>query len=352
MRLVSPVLKRVVYPVLSKSGLLRKTAPAVPVVITYHGIFSAGYHEHSPTLDGHLVTAERFRRHMRLLQSEYNLISPQQFLAYLRGETACPPRSVLLTCDDGLANVLTEMLPIIGELELPFLVFLTGASASEQPSMLWYEKLYLWLEQGKGSARLQLPDSSELLIVRSGNPAVQWRPCIRTLSRFDADQREQLLGELRTQLGISETWDSEYSQNEPRRRRFFVLNAAEARALVSAGVTIGVHTMSHPMLSKMSEQSAYTEMAESRARLEAAIGVPVWAIAYPFGDPEAVGPRESELAKRAGFQCGFVNSEMHTYTDERFMIPRIHVSSEMSTAELDAHLSGFYRRIRAMVVNA
>lgn len=349
MRVVSPVLKRVVYPVLSKSGLLRKTALGVPVVLTYHGLFPPGYSEHSLTLDGHLVTADLFRRHMRLLRSEYNLISPQQFLAYVLGEVACPPRSVLLTCDDGLGNVLTEMVPIIKELELPFLLFLTGASASEQGSMLWYEKLYLWLEQGKGSACLQLPDTSELLVVRAGSPAAQWRPFIRTLSRFVADQREQLLCELRTQLGISETWDSEYSRNEPLRRRFFVLNVAETRALVSAGVTIGAHTMSHPMLSKMCKQSVYTEMAESRARIEAATGASVWAIAYPFGDHEAVGAREATIAKCAGFQCGFVNSEMRTSTDERFMIPRIHVSSEMSTAELDAHLSGFYRRLRAIV---
>ncbi len=90
-------------------------------------------------------------------------------------------------------------------------------------------------------------------------------------------------------------------------------------------------------------------MAESRARVEAAAGVPVWAIAYPFGDQEAVGPREAEIAKRAGFACGFVNSEMHTSINDRFMVPRIHASSEMTAAELDAHLSGVYQRLRTIV---
>jgi peptidoglycan/xylan/chitin deacetylase (PgdA/CDA1 family) len=349
MRVVSPVLKRIVYPVLSKSGYLRRKALSPPVVVTYHGILPQGYKPHSLALDGHLVTAELFRRHMRLLQSDYNLISPQQFFSYLHGNTECPPRSVLLTGDDGLVNVLTDMSPIIRELELPSLFFLTGASASEQGSMLWYEKLYLWVEQGEGHACLQLPDSLEPLIVSSGRADAQWRSLIRIFSRFAQDQREQLLCELRTQLGISESWESEYAQNEILRRRFFVLNAAETRELATAGVTIGAHTMSHPMLSNMSPEAAYTEMAESRVRLEAAAGVPVWAIAYPFGDREAVGPRESEIAKRAGFQCGFVNSEMHTSIDERFMVPRVHISSEMTRTELDAHLSGFYRRLRAMV---
>jgi peptidoglycan/xylan/chitin deacetylase (PgdA/CDA1 family) len=343
------VLKRVVYPVLSRIGYLRGRALSAPVVITYHGTFPPGYKPRSLELDGHLVTAEMFRRHMRLLRTDYHLISPQQFLAYLRREAGCPPRSVLLTCDDGLVNVLTEMAPIIHELQLPFLLFLTGASASQQPAMLWYEKLYLWLEQGKGSARLQLPDDPAPMMVHSGRPDIQWRLLIRTLSRFSENQREQLLCELRTQLGISKTWDSEYSRNESLRRRFFVLNEVEIRELVSAGLTIGAHTMSHPMLSRMSEESAYLEMAQARARLEAAAGVPVWAIAYPFGDDDAVGPREGKIAKCAGFQCGFVNSEMYTTIDDRFMIPRIHASSEMTAAELDVHLSGVYRRIRALV---
>ncbi len=349
MRVVSPVLKRVVYPVLSKSGYLRGRVLPAPVIITYHGIFPRGYRSRSLRLDGHLVAPEMFRSHMRLLRLDYHVISPQQFQAYLRGEVECPPRSVLLTCDDGLGNVLTEMLPILGELGLPFLLFLTGASASQQGSMLWYERLYLWLEEGKGSAVVPLPDDVAPIVVRSGSPQAQWRPLIRTLSRFAEQQREQLLRELRTQLGISETWDSEYSQNEALRSRFFVLNAAETRELVSAGVTIGAHTMSHPMLSKMPEELASSEMAQVRARLEASAGVPVWAIAYPFGDDEAVGPREGIIAKRAGYECGFVNSEMHSTIEDRFMIPRIHVSSEMTTAELDAHLSGVYRRIRAMV---
>lgn len=349
MRVISPVLKRVVYPMLSKSGYLRRKARSAPVVVTYHGILPQGYKPHSLALDGHLVTAELFRRHMRLLQSDYNIISPQQFLAYLRGETGCPPRSVLLTCDDGLVNVLTDMSPIIQELELPFLFFLTGASTSQQGSMLWYEKLYLWLEQGEGSACLQLPDSLEPLMVRCGRSDTQWRSLIRIFSRLAQDQRERLLSELRTQLGISEEWESEYAQKEPLRRRFFVVNAAEARGLISSGVTIGAHTMSHPMLSKMSGTLACTEIAESRARLETAAGVSVWAMAYPFGDPEAVGRREAEIAKRAGFACGFVNSETHSSIADRFMIPRIHASSEMSATELDAHLSGVYQRLRAMV---
>ena len=38
---------------------------------------------------------------------------------------------MLLTCDDGLQNTLTDMLPVLQELGLSCLFFVTGASLSE-----------------------------------------------------------------------------------------------------------------------------------------------------------------------------------------------------------------------------
>ena len=96
-----------------------------------------------PDLDGSLVTAEAFRRQIRLLKNRYNVISPEQFLGWLEWDEELPPRAVLLTCDDDLRNTLTEMVPVLQEHRLSCLFFVTGASLHEVSSMLWYEQLYL-----------------------------------------------------------------------------------------------------------------------------------------------------------------------------------------------------------------
>jgi len=348
MRFASPFLKRVVYPIASKSGYLHRTRRIGPAIVTYHGIFPPGYQPRSTALDGHLITHARFREHMRLLKAKYNLISPQRFRSYLQGGETCPPYTVLLTCDDGLVNVLTDMLPIIKELDLSLLLFVTGASASKAGSMLWYEKLYLWLQEARGVASVQLAGMSKPIIARSLDPDLQWRPLIRELSQFPREEREQLLCRVRTQLGIPETWESAYSQNESLRRRFFILQATELRELSRAGVTIGAHTLSHPMLPNMPTELAYAEIADSRTQIERVIGEPVWAFAYPFGDRESVGDREADLAQSAGFECAFTNTEAE-WSNTNFGLPRIHVSSETTAAELEAHVSGFYGRMRALL---
>lgn len=350
MRIISPLLKHVVYPGLSRSGYLRRSARNGPVVITYHGILPHGYEFRDIALDGHLVTVEDFICQIRLLKANYSIISPEQFLTWCDGELQLPPRAVLLTCDDGLLNALTDMLPIVQDLSVPLLFFVTGASLAQQSLMLWYEQLYLWFLRAGESFSLQLPWQPRPYVVQSCREVHSlWRELIRKLSALDANSRTQVLEGVRTQLGIAENWEPEYAQNEASQRRFFMLNLCELRQLADAGMTIGAHTLSHPMLSQMTEEMAFHEMSQSRVQLEEALDKEIWALAYPFGNPEAVSAREPELAKRAGFKCAFMN--VQSGSNDRFSLSRVHVSAGMNLAEFEAHVSGFYRSIREKYIH-
>jgi len=346
MRIVSPLLKRMVYPGLGRAGHLRWRRGAVPAVLTYHGLLPAGYSARDFVLDGHLVTAKSFRSHLRLLKSKYNVITPEEFRLWCNGELQLAPRSVMLTCDDGLLNTLTDMLPVIREFNVPFLFFVTGASISKRASMLWYEQLYLWLLRARENASLKMPWQEQPYVTHTvSQKSSAWQELVRKLSAFDTDTREAALAQVRIQIGISESWQAEYSQHEPSRRRFFMLNRSELQELADAGMTIGAHTLSHPMLSQMPEPCAFREISESRADLAKALGREVWAFAYPFGTPEAVSTRDAGLAQRAGFTCAFLNTEDKS-GHGKFQFPRIHVSTGMGLAELEAHLCGLHRVLR------
>jgi peptidoglycan/xylan/chitin deacetylase (PgdA/CDA1 family) len=346
MRLVSPLLKHVVYPGLSRSGYLRRFTSSGPAVVTYHGVLPTGYPLHDLVLHDHLVSADAFIRQMRLLKSRYNVISPEQFLQWAEGELELPSRSVLLTCDDGLRNTLSEMLPILQHFGFPCLFFVTGASSGCVSSMLWFEQLYIWLLHAENEVSICLPS---LPSVRIGRRPKQihsaWVELTKQLSAFDPGSRAQVLEDVRIQISISNDWQSKYSQSRALRNRFFMLNVHELRELQEAGMTIGAHTMSHPMLSQTSEELAFKEIADSKTHLEFALGRPIWALAFPFGNRGTVGVREQALAKRAGFKSAFMSVEEGSI-ENRFAVPRIHVSLKATLAEVDAHLSGFYRSVR------
>jgi peptidoglycan/xylan/chitin deacetylase (PgdA/CDA1 family) len=164
---------------------------------------------------------------------------------------------------------------------------------------------------------------------------------------YDGSCRRGILEQIRQQLGLSEDWNVKYLQDTANSRRFLMLNATELQSLVAAGMFIGAHTLSHPMLSQSGEDVCWSEISESRRELEQALGQPVWALAYPFGDPGSVTRRELEMAERAGYQCAFLNvGGGFGAKTLRFAWPRVHVTSEMSLAEFEAHVSGFYRWVR------
>jgi peptidoglycan/xylan/chitin deacetylase (PgdA/CDA1 family) len=348
MRLISPVLKHMVYPALARSGYLRRRAGAGPAILTYHGVLPAGYRVLDLDLDGSLVTLESFRQQLQLLKKQYSVISPEQFLLWCKSESALPPRAVLLTCDDGLRNTLTDMLPVLQEESLSCLFFVTGASLQDSSSMLWYEEMYLMF--------LAAPEGIDLEIAEIGfhehaagrqEKRLLWSNLVKNSSRFQSGAYPGLLEQVRVNLGLSESWDAEYRQDSRSGSRFLMLSLAEVKRLAAEGMSIGAHTLSHPVLSQLPPGVAWREISESRIGLEKALDRPVWALAYPFGDLASITPREVGMAERAGFTCAFMNVGGGLGAPTvRFALPRVHVTATMSLAEFEAHISGFYRWVR------
>lgn len=350
MRIVSPFLKRVFYPLLSMAGVFRRTSAPGLAVVTYHGVLPQGYEPVDSAFDGSLINTDMLRRQLCLLKAHYNVISPEDALAWREGRRELPPRAVLLTCDDGLLNCLTDMLPVLQQEGVSCLFFVTGASAGESRTMLWYEELFLlFLRAPAGHFEI----SGEGIAItgelrgREGRRAIWWNS-VKRLSQVDAQKRDSFLGTVRIQFGLAS--GQRFDEGNPAScRRFGLLTCTELRELSSAAMTIGAHSLSHPMLSQLPPELAYAEISESRMRLEIALQKPVWAFAYPFGDPQSVTPQVLEMAQKAGYKAAFLNFGGGLGTDlPPYALPRVHVTAGMSLGEFEAHVSGFYARLQRL----
>ncbi|MGH9497282.1 MAG: polysaccharide deacetylase family protein [Candidatus Sulfotelmatobacter sp.] len=352
MKVVSPLLKKVAYPALSSAGVFRRTSASGLAVVTYHGVKPTGYQPVDSALDGNLVTAETLRRQLRMLKAHYDVVAPEDVLAWRRGDFQLPRRAVLLTCDDGLLNCLTDMLPVLEEEQVRCLFFATGASAGQTRATFWYEELFLMLLRAPAGPFAVSAGRVELrgeLGSREQRRAIWW-DTVKRLSRIDARGRASVLRALQ----VENEWpkadlnaDELDGEDSPACRRYGLLTGGELRKLIAAGMTIGAHTMSHPMLSQMPIDLAYAEISESRAALESALQVPVRAFAYPFGDAGSVTPDVLAMPQRAGFNAAFLNYGGGLGVDlPPYALHRIHVTAEMSLPEFEAHVSGFYARLQ------
>jgi peptidoglycan/xylan/chitin deacetylase (PgdA/CDA1 family) len=317
-------------------------------VITYHGILPEGYRAADEQQDGSLVSAQTFRQQLQLLKRNYCVVSPEQVRASLLEKTNLPDRAVLLTGDDGLKNTLTDMAPILREENLSCLFFVLGLSATEEAATLWYEDLYrLLLAAPAKTYELDELRFSFTIQDRKQRRSVWWS-LVKMLSQLDCTDRQLHVNSLHRLFGLPDWQHAISANNDAERRRFSLLEVNELRQLADLGMSIGSHTLSHPVLSQQSSESSWREISESRKFLEKAIGKPVWGLAYPFGDPASVGAREMQMAEQAGFECAFVNTDGGFGASlPRYALPRIHVTNAMTLPEFEAHISGFYRDLRS-----
>lgn len=103
-----------------------------------------------------------------------------------------------------------------------------------------------------------------------------------------------------------------------------MMSSDEVRALRSAGMELGSHTRSHPILSGLTAAEAESEIAQGKADLEAILGEVVISFAYPNGNTQRdLGRRDAEIVKRRGF-IGAATTDLgvaHAHSDP-FLIPR------------------------------
>ncbi|HEY1802778.1 MAG TPA: polysaccharide deacetylase family protein [Terriglobales bacterium] len=350
MLFVTPLLKNAAYPTLSSLGYFRswRTRQANPLtVLTYHGVFPEGYVPRSRLLDGNLISAQRLHRQLSLLKRHYNVICPEEFFRFLDEGIQLPPRAVLLTCDDGLANVVSDMLPVLEFLQLKCIFFLTGSSFTDHPEMLWYEELWLLLEAAQpGSLGFQhFAASVESVPGDALDRHRIWWELVKQLSKTNAAARRHFIEELGSAAKLRHGWKAALLQDPIQRSRFQLLDKQQAEKLVRSGMTVGAHTMDHPVLAQCTEEIAREEIAGPLKLVPADWNMRI--LAYPFGTHETVSARDASLAEAAGYHCAFMNvgGSVSPHVN-RFAVPRIHITADMKFGEFEAHASGFHQDIQ------
>ena len=83
-----------------------------------------------------------------------------------------------------------------------------------------------------------------------------------------------------------------------------MMRTEQVAALRRAGMQIGAHTVTHPILATLPPGAAREEIVSGKRRLEAIIGEPVSLFAYPNGRPDRdYSAQTVSLVREAGFDA-------------------------------------------------
>ncbi len=103
-----------------------------------------------------------------------------------------------------------------------------------------------------------------------------------------------------------------------------MMSDQQVRGLHEAGMGVGAHTVTHPILQTLNEEEVRWELTESRAYLERLLGAPVPLFAYPNGKPgNDYTSRETRLLREAGFLAAVCTAPGGAdRSRDRFQLPR------------------------------
>ncbi len=263
-------------------------------VLAYHRIddpHAPGFDTFAPNVS---ATPAQFTAQMAHLSRRYTVVSIDDVTAWLRGEHSLPPYPALITFDDGYADNFRHALPVLKKFGFPAVVFLATDYIGRSEPFFWDLAAYCFTRTEKTS--VTLPPAGELHWGDADSRTVAmvgWLERLKTLSDAEKWAHIHALPDLLEVsvpadafAGLTMTWD-------------------EVRTMLAHGVAMGAHTMSHPVLTRVSPAQARAEISGSKACIEAETGVPVTAFAYHNGHPADFNAEIQRHLKETGIEAAF-----------------------------------------------
>lgn len=209
------------------------------------------------------------------LESRFDFLTPNEFLT-------ADKSGVLLTFDDGLASTFNNGVSILEKHSAPAIIFITTQHVTEP--LNWLSAYRLRAEQ-------------------------QWGDLKKVPSN--------IAGDFFNGMTIEQV----------------------SQAAHHPLITVGSHTISHPLLTNCSPKEMNDEILGSKQYLENITGEPVKYFAYPAGD---YNRKVAECVINAGYEAAFA-VDRHRMTSLSFEIPRIGLY-QSDEAYLSMKMCGLYRK--------
>jgi peptidoglycan/xylan/chitin deacetylase (PgdA/CDA1 family) len=209
---------------------------------------------------------------------------------HLRGSSSTE-KFVCFTLDDGYRDNVEFAAPIFRKHKVPYTIFVTAGFVDRSRTMWWEtaEVLTRVLPQcrfalGTGTATLKMNTSRQKMAAFE-----RLSDLVRTT---DEDEAVRIIDQTARANGI----DPEAIVDE------LSLDGSELRELAQDPLAhIGAHTATHVNLKRVSAERLEAELQISVSAVEQYTARPPKAFAYPYGLPYAVGDREINAARSAGF---------------------------------------------------
>ncbi len=280
------------------------TPPGRLLVLHYHQVLAQ-----ADPLRPDVFTAAEFAVHLGALAEAFSVVPLGEGVEMLRS-SKLPRRAVAISFDDGYADNFSVALPVLQRHGLTA-TFFVATGYLDGGCMFNDLVIEACRFAPRGRWQVELPGLDSLGIDSTASRVAALDQIIRAIKYLEPAVRESHA--LRLLAGVG--------QPPPE----LMMTSEQLRSLQLAGMEIGGHTHSHPILARLDSADALREICQGRSVLQDILGYPPALFAYPNGKPdEDYLPRDTELVSQAGYAAAFTTAwGCATQGSDMLQLPRI-----------------------------
>ena len=237
-----------------------------------------------------------------LKKNGFTFISVHELSQISRGERDFPKGAILLTVDDGWRNNKENIADVANKYKIPVTIFVSTEPV-ETGNAFWWS---------------YISKANQIGVINSQ---------VMELKKVSNDERLKLVAQIKEKVNLKREALTKEELSGISKTKF---------------VSIGSHTVSHPVLTKCSDEKALFEIGESRNILEKWLNTEVVHFAYPNG---SFSDREMEILKSCGYQMAFTTVPKYITKEnvsEPFTIPRVDIIETVSFTENICRMTGLW----------
>jgi len=306
-------------------------------ILMYHGFYNPTNNKSGTNSIGKHLNINEFEKHIKLFTKYCTPISLQEVIL----NKELPPNPVIFTFDDGYRNNYTYAFPLLKKYKVPATIFITTGFI-DKINFLWTDRLEFVINNTHSKNIEFIWENKRLKIKLSTNQ--EKRQAISSINRYlktiSESKKASFLDRLEQVLEVDYSWDKFPPYLLP-------LTWDEIREMNNTGlISIGSHTVSHPILSKCNFTEQKKELTLSQQRITEELGEECILFAYPNGKPGDFNQETIMLLKESGYKCGVTTIPGYVDNDKQdnFQLKRFGTGGNLE--DIGTIVTGLSRLIR------
>lgn len=271
-------------------------------VLLYHRVCDM-----KPDIWNLAVSPVQFELQMKYLKENYSIMRFEDDWSNIR------EKSVVITFDDGYLDNYRNAWPILEKYQIPATFFVSTGNIDSENEFWWDELSSLIYCNIKLPSRIMYKNKMFSLESNDGKKLFCQKFRADIMMMDEAGRRNSLNW---LHIILKTPY---YSKNVNRE-----MNSRELRELSKSNlITIGAHTQSHGKLAALSSKQQFTEIYESKKKLEKIIEKEIKYFSYPFGCNGDYDTRTVKIVQECGFlKSAAVKGGLYDKMQGEYEIPR------------------------------